>query len=49
MKANSENKQLFYRLMRDIKFVEDAKLQISLTPAMGLMAVVENLAFKMIL
>lgn len=49
MKANSENKQLFYRLVRDIKFVEDAKLQISLTPAMGLMAVVENLAFKMIL
>lgn len=49
MKANSENKQLFYRLMRDIKFVEDAKLQISLAPAMGLMAVVENLAFKMIL
>lgn len=49
IKANSENKQLFYRLMRDIKFVEDAKLQISLTPAMGLMAVVENLAFKMIL
>ena len=49
MKANSENKQLFYRLMRDIKFVENAKLQISLTPAMGLMAVVENLAFKMIL
>lgn len=49
MKANSENKQLFYRLMCDIKFVEDAKLQISLTPAMGLMAVVENLAFKMIL
>lgn len=49
MKANSENKQLFYRLMRDIRFVEDAKLQISLTPAMGLMAVVENLAFKMIL
>lgn len=49
MKSNSENKQLFYRLMRDIKFVEDAKLQISLTPAMGLMAVVENLAFKMIL
>ena len=47
MKANSENKQLFYRLMRDIKFVEDAKLQISLTPAMGLMAVVENLAFKL--
>ena len=49
MKANSETKQLFYRLMRDIKFVEEAKLQISLTPAMGLMAVVENLAFKMIL
>lgn len=49
MKTNSENKQLFYRLMRDIKFVEDAKSQISLTPAMGLMAVVENLAFKMIL
>lgn len=49
IKANSENKPLFYRLMRDIKFVEDAKSQISLTPAMGLVTVVENLAFKMIL
>lgn len=49
IKANSENKPLFYRLMRDIKFVEEAKSQISLTPAMGLVTVVENLAFKMIL
>ncbi|MBQ8458497.1 hypothetical protein IJ541_00180 [bacterium] len=49
IKANSENKPLFYRLKQDMEFVEDAKRQISLTPSMNIQNVVENLAFKMIL
>ena len=49
IKANLENKHLYYRLMEDFRYVEDAKRQISLTPAMNLQAVVENLSFKMIL
>ncbi len=49
MKSNSQNKPLFYKLMEDMKSVEDAKRQISLTPAMNVQTVVENLSFKMIL
>ena len=49
IKENSENKLLFYRLKQDMEFVEEAKRQISLTPAMNIQNVVENLAFKMIL
>ena len=49
IKSNPENKQLFYRLTRDMSYVEDAKRQISLTPAMNIQTVVENLCFKMIL
>lgn len=49
MKSNSQNKPLFYKLMEDMKSVEDAKRQISLTPAMNIQTVVENLSFKMIL
>ncbi len=49
IKANSDNKQLFYRVIRDLSYVEDAKRQISLTPAMNIQTVVENLSFKMIL
>ena len=49
IKTNFENKRLYYRLMEDLKYVEDAKRQISLTPAMNLQTVVENLTFKMIL
>lgn len=49
IKENFTNKQLYYRLMEDLKYVEDAKRQISLTPAMNIQTVVENLAFKMIL
>ena len=49
MKSNLENKHLYYRLMEDLTYVEDAKRQISLTPAMNLQTVVENLSFKMIL
>ena len=44
-----ENKHLYYRLMEDLSYVEDAKRQISLTTAMYLQTVVENLCFKMIL
>lgn len=49
IKSNPENKHLFYKLMQDIKFVEDAKRQISLTPAMNIQTVVENLSFKILL
>lgn len=49
MENNFENKSLFYKLLEDIKYVEDAKRQISLTPAMQLPTVVENLCFKLIL
>lgn len=49
IKANLDNKHLYYRLMEDLVYVEDAKRQISLTPAMNLQTVVENLCFKMIL
>lgn len=49
VKTNSQNKPLFYKFMDDMKSVEDAKRQISLTPAMNIQTVVENLSFKMIL
>ena len=49
IKSNLDNKQLYYRFMDDIKYVEEAKRQISLTPAMNTQTVVENLCFKMIL
>lgn len=49
IKANSSNKHLFYRLVKDLEAVEEAKRQISLTPAMYLQTVVENLCFKIIL
>ena len=49
IKENPENKHLFYKLLEDLKYVEDAKRQISLTPSMNIQAVVENLCFKMIL
>lgn len=49
MKSNFENKQIFYKILRDIEYVEDAKRQISLTPAMNLQTVIENLCFKIIL
>ncbi len=49
VKSNPDNKHLFYKLIQDISYVEDAKRQISLTPAMNLQAVVENLCFKIIL
>lgn len=49
IKTNSQNKPLFYKFLDDMKSVEDAKRQISLTPAMNIQTVVENLSFKMIL
>lgn len=49
IKTNSQNKPLFYKFMDDMKSVEEAKRQISLTPAMNIQTVVENLSFKMIL
>lgn len=49
IKTNSQNKPLFYKFMDDMKSVEDAKRQISLTPAMNIQTVVENLSFEMIL
>jgi len=49
MKSNPENKYLFYKLLQDMKYVEDAKRQVSLTPAMNIQTVVENLSFKIIL
>ncbi len=49
MKANYENKHLFYKMLEDIKYVEDAKVQISLSRPMLLPIVVENLCFKIML
>lgn len=49
IKTNSQNKPLFYKFLDDMKSIEDAKRQISLTPAMNIQTVVENLSFKMIL
>lgn len=49
VKSNPQNKHLFYKLTADIKHIEDAKRQISLTPAMNIQTVAENLCFKMIL
>ena len=49
IKTNSQKKPLFYKFMDDMKSVEDTKRQISLTPAMNIQTVVENLSFKMIL
>jgi DNA polymerase-3 subunit delta' len=49
MKSNISDKNLFYKLKQDLQYIEDAKRQISLTPAMILQTVVENLSFKLIL
>lgn len=49
IKSNQENKHLFYKFLQDMEAVEEAKHQISLTPAMNLQTVIENLAFKLIL
>ena len=49
MKSNFDNKQLFYKLSQDIKYVEDAKRQLSLTNPMNVQSAIENLCFKIML
>lgn len=49
LKSNIDNKHLFYKLMQDIKYVEEAKQQMALKPPMLLQHVVENLSFNLIL
>lgn len=49
MKTNFQDKILFYKLSKDIKYIEDAIRQVSLTPPMNLQNVVDNLCFKLIL
>jgi len=49
MQSNFNNKILFYRLLNDIEQVEIAKRQCELSPAMNLLAVCENLSFKLFL
>lgn len=49
IKENYDNKKLFYRLMRDLGYVEEACRQVSLTPPMNVQTVCENLSFKMLL
>lgn len=49
VKSNSNNKPLFYKLTQDLKYVEEAKHQVSLTPSMNVQTVAENLCFKMVL
>ena len=46
---NQNNKELFYRVTRDLKYVEDARRQASLIPAMNTQTICENLSFKMFL
>jgi len=43
------NPHLFYKLTRDLNSIEEAKRELSLTPAMNLQAVIDNLCFKIIL
>jgi len=49
IKENSANKPLFYKLKKDLKYIEDAVRQVSLTPSMNIQAVVDNLCFRIIL
>lgn len=49
IKNNPENKNLYYKTMQDLKYVEEAQQQISLTPSMDIQTVAENLCFKLIL
>lgn len=49
IKSNPDNKKLFYKMTQDMKYVEEAKQQISLKPAMNIQTVAENLCFKLIL
>lgn len=49
LKTQIDNKVLYFRLLQDIKYVEIAKAQLSLTPPMQLNTVCENLSFKLLL
>lgn len=49
MVSNFNNKILFHRLLKDIKYIEIAKRQATLTPPMTETVICENLAFKLIL
>ncbi len=49
IKSNPADKALFYKILKDLEHVEAAKRQLSLTPSMNLLSVIENLAFKLIL
>ena len=49
LKNNLENKILYFKVLKDLGYVEEALRQLNLTPAMNTSAVIENLAFKMIL
>ena len=49
LSQNFDNKVLFNKIMQDLKYVEDAKRQVSLTPAMNIQTACENLSFKLFL
>ena len=49
MREYSADKNLFYRFLRDLKYVEEANRQASLTPPMNTQTICENLSFKMLL
>ena len=49
MKSNYDNKPMLYKQLENIKYLEDAKRQVALTPAINIQTVVEGLCFKMIL
>lgn len=46
--ANFNNKHLYYRILEDLRYVEDAMQQVTLSK-MNLQTVVENLCFKLFL
>ena len=48
LKANFHNKPLFYRITEDLKFVEEALQQVTLS-RMNIQTVVANLCFKLLL
>lgn len=49
IKSNLSNKHLYYKLVEDMGYVEDAKRQLSLSPSMAINSVLDNLCFKLIL
>ena len=49
LKDNFDNKTLFNKVKQDLKYVEDAKRQVALTPSMNIQTVCENLSFKLFL